>query len=110
MALFSKDSQDQKLISPEILEHQMRWKPGTGTMANYMGHNVSVLNGSFFDSIAKIRNEQIDKKTGQDRVPNYIQKLAKSDEFEEFVETFKQYETNEFSDYPTSTSSSSDTE
>ena len=57
LAHFAKDQQGQAYITPELLEHQLRWKRGTQVLSNYLGQNAAAVKGAFLDKIKEIRDE-----------------------------------------------------
>ena len=71
LALFGRDQQDQKLIAPELLEHQMHWIRNTSTLANYMGHNASFVKGGFYDKIHHIRNNDLEAKIDEQSIVDF---------------------------------------
>ena len=68
LALFGKDSKDQPLISPLMLEHQLHWVRNTSTLSNYLGHNASFVKGGFYNQIQKMRNEGADTKLDEQSI------------------------------------------
>lgn len=71
LAHFAKDSKGQAYVSPELLEHQLRWKRGTQVLSNYLGQNAAAVKGAFLDKIREIRNEEREESVDEDAAKTF---------------------------------------
>lgn len=74
LAMFSKDSQGNRLIEDTLLEHQLTWTRDSKVLANYMGHNASLVRGGFLHKMKDLRDEDGGKKIDETAVKTFASK------------------------------------
>ena len=74
LAMFSKDNNGNRLIEDTLLEHQLTWTRDSKVLANYMGHNASLVRGGFLQKIKDLRDQDDDKKIDETAVKTFASK------------------------------------
>lgn len=79
LAMFSKDNNGNRLIEDTLLEHQLTWTRDSKVLANYMGHNASLVKGGFLQKMKDLRDQDNDQKIDEEAVKTFASKNLNDD-------------------------------